>query len=353
MVDTKLNYEHPLSFKPATYVCYRTEQPLSIDGIDEETAWSKAPWTDPFVDIEGDLKPKPTHNTQVKMLWDKDYFYFYAKIEEPHIWATLKQRDTVIFYDDDFEIFIDPDGDGHNYYELEVNAFNTLWDLILLRPYRADNQPKVLNYWNISDIQSAVHIEGTLNNPEDTDQFWTVEMAVPWTALGELASGGQMPETGDQWRVNFSRVDWTMDIVDGRYQKRLDTKTGKALPENNWVWSPTGYINMHMPEQWGYVQFTDVKAGEAGVDFKVHNDEMIKWALWQLYFQQRTYYAEHQQYIDNIGAMQIPELEGKACALDAQLFTTPHLFEITANSCEREGRWSIRQDGKIEFFKND
>jgi len=76
------------------------------------------------------------------MLWDDTYFYVAAQLEEPDVWATLTQRDTVIFYDNDFEVFIDPDGDTHNYYELEVNAFGTLWDLMLLTPYR-DGGPAI------------------------------------------------------------------------------------------------------------------------------------------------------------------------------------------------------------------
>lgn len=63
------------------------------------------------------------------MLWDETYFYIYAEMEEPHVWGTLKERDTVIFYNNDFEVFIDATGDTHNYYELEVNALNTAWDL--------------------------------------------------------------------------------------------------------------------------------------------------------------------------------------------------------------------------------
>ena len=49
---------------------------------------------------------------------------------------TLTEHDSVIFQDNDFEVFIDPDGDNHNYYEIEINALNTEWDLRLPKPYR-------------------------------------------------------------------------------------------------------------------------------------------------------------------------------------------------------------------------
>jgi hypothetical protein len=44
-------------------------------------------------------------------------------------------------------------------------------------------------------------------------------------------------------------VEWQHQVVDGRYSKIA----GK--PEDNWVWSPQGVVNMHVPEKWGYVRF--------------------------------------------------------------------------------------------------
>jgi len=207
-------------YQPHNYVCYQTSEPLQIDGKDTEPMWQNAPWTSSFIDIEGDSKPVPAFQTQAKMLWDKEYFYFFAKLEEPHIWAKLTQRDAVIYYDDDFEIFIDPDGDGHNYYEFEVNAFNTLWDLFLTHPYYLKKDPNYLFNWTIPNVKTAVHVEGTVNNPNDKDQFWSVEFAIPWDALEEMSGRQRLPKPGEQWRVNFSRVDWKMDILNGQYVKK-------------------------------------------------------------------------------------------------------------------------------------
>ena len=110
---------------PKKYVAYSITDTIKIDGKGDETSWKNAEWTDFFIDIEG--MKKPTYKTRIKMLWDKHYLYFLAELEEPHVWATLKQRDTVIFYNNDFEIFIDPDGDTHNYYELEINTPKTVF----------------------------------------------------------------------------------------------------------------------------------------------------------------------------------------------------------------------------------
>ena len=97
--------EPPIQAKlaePKSYICHRAGSAIKVDGKLEDAAWSKADWTDAFVDIEGDAKPRPAYKTRVKMLWDGDYFYVAADLEEPHVWATLTKRDSVIFHDNDF-----------------------------------------------------------------------------------------------------------------------------------------------------------------------------------------------------------------------------------------------------------
>ena len=87
---------------PRKYITYKAIDALNIDGLGNEVSWQKAPWSDTFIDIEG--KKAPTYKTQMKMLWDETFLYFFAKLEEPHVWATLKKRDTIVFYNNDFEI---------------------------------------------------------------------------------------------------------------------------------------------------------------------------------------------------------------------------------------------------------
>ena len=239
---------------PKGYVCPRRSGPVKVDGKLDEDAWLLVPWTDFFVDIQGDPLPRPRFRTRVKMMWDDQYFYIAAEMEEPHVWGTLTQHDSVIFQDNDFEVFIDPDGDNHEYYEIEINALNTEWDLFLDKPYR-DGGP-ARNEWEIPGLLKGVHVQGTLNDPADADKGWTVELAIPWKELGKRANRKAPPEEGDQWRVNFSRVEWKHEIVDGRYRKVAGTK------EDNWVWSPQGVIDMHRPERWGYVQFTKEEVGK-------------------------------------------------------------------------------------------
>src|SRR5262245_5882162 len=107
--------------QPRGYVCYRAPSPVTIDGKLDDAAWKAAPWSDDFVDIEGDKQPKPRHRTRMKMLWDDEALYIASELDEPHVWGTLTDHDAVIFQDPDFEVFLDPDGDSHLYAELELN----------------------------------------------------------------------------------------------------------------------------------------------------------------------------------------------------------------------------------------
>ena len=84
--------------------------------------WEKAPFTQDFVDIEGPVRPTPAYRTRVKMMWDDRNLYVAAELQDPDVWATLLTHDQIIFHDNDFEVFIDPDSDCREYYEIEVNA---------------------------------------------------------------------------------------------------------------------------------------------------------------------------------------------------------------------------------------
>src|SRR5262249_45220406 len=85
---------------PRGYVAYRAAKAITIDGELDDEAWRAAPWSDDFVDIEGDARPKPTYRTRVKMLWDDKNLYIGAELEEPHVWATLTKHDSYIFTED-------------------------------------------------------------------------------------------------------------------------------------------------------------------------------------------------------------------------------------------------------------
>ena len=237
---------------PLSYVCYRAPRPPRLDGSLDDPAWRAAPWSPAFVDIEGDVRPAPRFGTRMKMLWDDTYLYVGAELQEPDVWGTITQRDAVIFRDNDFEMFIDPDGDAQQYAELEINALNTVWDLFLEKPYRDGGHAD--DAWNVEGLVSGVRVLGTLNRPGDADSGWTVTLALPWRALERASHSRRAPRPGQRWRINYSRVEWQTDTAGGAYHKV------PGLKEDNWVWTPQGVVDMHQPEHWGTVEFSPLRA---------------------------------------------------------------------------------------------
>lgn len=315
---------------PRSYCCLKTDVPPVIDGRMEKSAWQRAPWTADFIDIQGDAGPLPRFRTRVKMLWDDTHLYVFAEMEEPHVWASLTRRDTVIFHDNDFEIFISPTGTNHTYYEFEVNAYNTVWDLFLLKPYR-DGGPAD-NGWDIAGLQSAVQVRGTVNDPTDIDEGWSVEVAIPWTAFNRTAmyfDGKKSPVPpaapvpGQDMRMNFSRVEWRLDPASGSYRKVAGMK------EDNWVWSPQGVIDMHRPEKWGWVYFMETpdRCSAVGPD----PDYVYQLALMRVYAAQKQYFKRHRKY---------------ATALD-DLVLQPHLLTVNGASLDLR----TRKNGYVASYR--
>ena len=329
---------------PKHYVCYRTSSPLNIDGKATEPCWKNATWTDNFVDIVSEQKAVPRFQTRAKMVWDDDFLYVFAEISEPHIWGNVKKRDETIFVDNDFEVFIDPDGDTHNYYEYEMNALNTEWDLLLTRPYRDGGEP--ITSWNFVGMKSAVHLDGTINNPGDTDRKWTAEIAFPMKSFADSTTSIPV-KPGTHWRVNFSRVEWQTKVENGQYVKIKEPKTGKPLPEDNWVWSPQGVINMHCPETWGFVQFSEHVAGTAITPFLAEPEDKVKDELRLLYYAQQKYHAINHHYSDNLKEFINQERTGKKWDYNPKLTATPKGYLITAKRMQSSKLWHINETGRV------
>jgi hypothetical protein len=332
------------NFNPKSYICYMTDKPLKIDGKLNEESWQKAKWTDCFTDIVGESGPVPRFKTKVKMLWDKKYLYIAAELEEPDIQATLRQRDTIIFYDNDFEVFIDPDGDTQQYYEFEMNALNTVWELLLIRAYR--DQGSAINGFDMKGLKTATNIEGTINKPGDKDKGWTAEIAFPWLALQECSHMDTIPKNGTQWRINFSRVEWKFEVKDGKYKKVINPNTNRPYPEDNWVWSPQGSVDMHKPDMWGFLQFSDKIAGRGEDQFVYNSDEDYKWALRQIYYKEREFFEKNNRFTDKLNDLMIEnvKLDGKIWEPVIQI--TESMYEATLKIKDSDIKWHISNEGR-------
>ncbi len=326
--------------EPKAHIAYKTPTAITIDGDESDPSWNNVSWTDLFIDIEGVKQPK--YKTQVKMLWDDTYYYILAKMEEPHVWGNLTKRDTIIFHNNDFEVFIEPNNDTHDYYEVELNALNTAWDLFITKPYRGGNT--VLNDWNITGLKSAVKVNGTINNPTDIDKGWVLEIAIPWSVYKAGYYHKNVP-TDQFWRVNFSRVNWDYQITDGKYERKKDAK-GKLLHEYNWVWSPMGVINMHEPEKWGYVYFSTKTPGDS-TDFTIPQDEKIKWEMYKMYRIQNAHFKKKNEYFTSIDSLNTSKISIDGKIIKPTLESHSQGWNLLVESPFTGHQLILREDGKV------
>ena len=322
---------------PKHYIVNKINDQINIDGRDDELAWNNAIYTDDFIDIEG--SKIPSQKTNVKMLWDEKFLYVFAKLYENHIWGDITKRDEVIYYNNDFEVFINPNDDVFSYGEIEINALGTEWDLFLNRPYRLKG--KADSSWDINGLKSAVDISGTLNDPNDLDDYWTVEIAIPLKEIEKLNTSGKDEKviSGDVWRINFSRVNWDFEINNGVYSRKKEN--GKYLPEYNWVWSPQGIINMHVPENWGYLVFS-----ENDEVFNMTNKLITQHILYTV-FREITF--GNLKYLKNLEAntsIEFKDFEYRNIKISCNFLKTEDGYVIELN--DGEYNFSIDETGKIK-----
>lgn len=325
---------------PPVYHCHRAVGKLEkLDGDLNKTFWQNGEWIEDFHDIEGDSLSRPWKHTKVKLLWDEEALYVGAYLTENEIWATVMNRDELIFVDNDFEVFLAPIYNGHRYYEIEVNAANSVWDLFMDKPQR-DGAHRLMA-WDVHGLESAVKIDGVLNDPSAENKGWSLEMKIPWFSLRECDTEEcypthYAPDLGEVWRLNFSRVEWDVRVEGNRYIKQKDTKTGADLPEHNWLWAPTGVIDAHMPEMWGHLIFT-----EKGENYPLPDDDDVKLHLRRLYYREHAYSCREGRFTEDTELL----MGAEAQRYPTSVYTTPTMFEGIA---EFNGKtYHIRQDGYI------
>lgn len=190
-----------------TYVVPRLKGELKIDGKLDDAAWQTAPSTPPFVyTMTGGPAKSEVH---AKLLYDDTYLYVAFDVQTADVWGTKTQKDEPIYGEQVVEIFIDADGDQKTYNELEVSPHNVQFDAAF--DYRRSDLQKAIQ-WD-SHMETAVQVQGTLDNPSDTDRGFTVEMKIPMANL--YAVPRLPPKPGDTWRFNLYYIDNKKNDAEG------------------------------------------------------------------------------------------------------------------------------------------
>ena len=241
----------------ARHVCARASGPIEIDGKLDERAWAEAapvPLAHCFLTREG----TPPLKTAARMLWDDAHLYVAFACQDPDVFGRAGPRDSELWEEEVVEVYLDPDGDGRDYRELEVNPRNAVIDLrIPAADQVKGDRYKRFRQWHAAGWRTAVAVEGTVDRRDDTDRRWTAEMAVPLACLGIRTP----PRVGDEWRLQLYRID-----------------RSKSLGETPMfaAWSATD--NFHRPARFGRLVLGSNPARE---DFALYPDGSDASPTWE------------------------------------------------------------------------
>jgi hypothetical protein len=183
--------------------CRRVSGPIKLDGKLDERAWEDAQPVKEFAAFWQKRQAKSA--TTARLLWDDRFLYFSATMEDADLFALTKERNGMTWEDDVFELFFKPHADKPAYYEFQVNALNTALELAL--PSRGAGGYRRFAPLTKSGLESAVKLQGTLNDHTDVDTGWAVEGRIPWKAFNMT---GGAPDAGDKWRFALCRYDYSV-----------------------------------------------------------------------------------------------------------------------------------------------
>lgn len=183
----------------------RAAGPIVIDGLAiNDPGWTNALTSPEFV--TGEASTDAPGKATTKITYDDQFLYLFVSVVDPDITTAYANHDDPLWKADSVEIFIDADGNGAGYVELQVNPRNAVFDSWFAGP----RAPSGDVTWS-SNMLTKVNLRGTAA-AGDNDQGWDVEIAIPWAAVkgrDEQMRINTPPRIGDRWRLNVNRVDVT------------------------------------------------------------------------------------------------------------------------------------------------
>ncbi|MCD6289319.1 MAG: carbohydrate-binding family 9-like protein [Anaerolineae bacterium] len=213
------------------YICHRTNGPITIDGRPNEPAWEKAQ----AVSLVRNQDGGPAQfSTSVRLLWDDRYLYVSFVCEDPDIWGTMRERDSHLWEEEVVEVFLDGNQNGKLYFEFEVSPLNVQLDLMVVKRPGEPSQPFFA--WDCRGWETAVWVDGDVNERTSRDHEWSVEMAIP---LDEIYTTPRHPQPGDTWRLGLYRIE-----------------RPQGTSPHLYAWSPTRDVTFHVPERFGFLTFS-------------------------------------------------------------------------------------------------
>lgn len=242
--------------------------PPIVDGKLDEVAWRDAAavelsWRFNPANSPALLALTPTVRTTARLLWDTQFLYVGFECEDADVWSNYTQRDAYVWEGEAVGLYLDPLGKGLDYKEIAVNPLGALID----RNISDNREGKLLadgdegTRWSAAGIRWAVAVQGTVNDRNDRDRSWSVEIAIP---LQEVVGDAERVYIGDTWRFQLYRVERPKDSTDATAEFQ--------------AWNPTD--TLPRPERFGLLAFS---GSPRRVQFDLHRDGSDGSPVFQVY----------------------------------------------------------------------
>ncbi|MFW6051673.1 MAG: carbohydrate-binding family 9-like protein [Myxococcota bacterium] len=213
----------------------KAKEAPTIDGKLDDAAWKDAIAGRPFVDTMKGTPAEP--RSTVQLAWDDEHLYAAFRVQDDLLKSDFTEHDEHLWEQDAVEIMVDPDGDGRNYFEMQVSPAGVVFDT----RYDTRRQPKPFGHvdWS-SELEAKVEVRGEIGDDE-ADEGYSAEIAIPWKAFAAGSPPASPPSVGDTWRMNFF-------VMDAREEGQ------RAVG-----WSPPETGDFHVPARFGRVRFVDAE----------------------------------------------------------------------------------------------
>lgn len=215
--------------------CRHIAAPLEVAGRLSDPRWQMAETLELTDPVTG--RPHPDR-VSARLLYSDTHLYIGFTCADAYVWATLTGRDTAVWTEECVEVFLCPSGKTRNYYEININPLNTVFDTFILngRPENGEGWDVMsfVEAYTCKGLETAVFVDGELGQPGAGG--WTAEYAIPFASL--IGGDTLTPCPGDQWRMNLCRIDRPPDS-----------------PIRHYSWATIGKVDFHLPWHFGTLVF--------------------------------------------------------------------------------------------------
>ncbi|HEY8041326.1 MAG TPA: carbohydrate-binding family 9-like protein [Polyangiaceae bacterium] len=154
---------------------------IILDSDTDDPGWTREPGparTGPFVLPDGP-EARPYSNTRI--VWGDGHLYLALYAADEDIESRTDQPDGPLWLDDSFRLTFTR---GDVEYSIEVSPRGVVTDGVRKSGGKFDYS------WS-SGVHVSQEMDGTLNKPQDLDEEWVIEMAIPFESLGMNGERGE------------------------------------------------------------------------------------------------------------------------------------------------------------------